>query len=183
MIILGILLALAAPSHAQIAPPLPETASVEPLPSEKLDELFRQFTSGRPMIPTLNEARAAQLRGDLAQHPSEGGSFGTTLRTDFALRRKPPLTNVRRTTSERMDVAVSRPVSPVEIGMGSSETNVYEGNRHLEDDKSVYAFLRIDFSKNPLARKLFHSPTAVHTKTEVGEHVRVASDEYSVPSN
>lgn len=172
VIILGLLLSLTAPSRAQVAP-----APAEQVQPGNLDEVFRRFTSGKPMIPTLKEVQAEQLKRDLAPRPEDVSS--ATPGSNFALRNRPPLENIRRQTAESVDVAVSRPLPRVEFGVGYSESNVYVSSRHVEDNVSKYAFVRIDLSKNALARKLLHSPTAVHTETEVGEKVRVDSDEYT----
>jgi hypothetical protein len=173
MMLLGLLLSLAAPSGAQAGPA--PCAQVEP---GAVDELFKRFNSGRPMIPTLKEVQAEQLKRDLAPRPEargsdEGPSGG------FAQRNRPPLTDTRRQSDESVNVAVSRPFPRVELGAGYSETNVYEGRRHLQDASRKYAFLSIDLSRLPPPRKLLHLPTAVHEESEVGENIRVEKDEYT----
>jgi hypothetical protein len=180
----ALLLTLAAPLRAQTAalPPAPAPAAEVPADDAKLDELFRRFTSGRPMIPTLKEVQAEQSRRDLAPRPDEGGSAAAGSHAGFGFGNQPPLANERKATRESVDVAVSRPLPRAELGVGYSEANLYAGSLRLEHDVSKYAFLRIDLSKSPLPRKLFHSPTAVRVETEVGERVRVSSDDYSIRS-
>jgi hypothetical protein len=173
MILITLLFLFAAPSRAQIAP-----APTEAVRGDNLDDVFRRFNSGKPMIPTLKEVQAEQLKRDLAPRPGkEDSPEGAS--TNFANRNRPPLANVRRQTTESVDVAVSRPLPRVELGVGYSEMDVHAGNRRVAGDTSKYGFLRIDLSKIPLPRKFLHSPTAVHTETEVGEKVRVDSDEYT----
>jgi hypothetical protein len=173
MMLLGLLLSLAAPAPAQVGPA--PSAQVEP---GAVDELFKRFTSGRPMIPTLKEVQAEQLKRDLALRP-EAKDPGEGPSTSFAQRNRPPLTNIRRQTDESVDVAVSRPLPRLELGVGYSETNVYQGQRRVQDTTRKYAFLSVDLSRFPLRRKFLHSPTAVHAESEVGEKIRVEKDEYT----
>jgi hypothetical protein len=177
MILLGLLLSLAAPSRAQVAP-----APVEQATPVNVDELFQRFTSGRPMIPTLKEVRAEQLKRDLAPWKGEGDApSGLPGRSDFGHFNQPPMQGVRRETTESVDVAVSRPLRRVELGVGASQEDVSVGNRRVSGDTSGYGFARLDLSKTPLVRKLFHSPTAVHAVTEVqDDRVQVSKDDYTV---
>ena len=187
MITLSLLLMLGAPSQAQTAPAESPAAvgqlqSADPAVSgAKLDDLFKRFTSGSPMIPTLKEVQAENLRRALAPRPGEFKA-SILLPMDPALRGPGPIPDSpRRTTTENVDVSVSRPLPRVELGVGFGAQRVYAGNGPYEDDKSAYASVRIDLSKNILGRKLFHMPTAVHTKTKIGDSdAQVSSGEYSI---
>ena len=183
MIAWGLLLALASPSRAQVATALAEApAPVEAVQPSNVDELFSRFTSGRPMIPTLKEVQADQLKRDLApRNGAVSGSLELPGRSDFGHFNQPPMQGVRRDSAESVDVAVSRPVRRVELGVGYSEEDVNVGSRHISGGTSQYGFVRIDLSKVPLARKVLHSPTAVHTETEIqDDHVHVSKDDYTV---
>lgn len=173
---------LLVPARAQTAPaPTEGPAPVEAIRPSNVDELFRQFNSGRPMLPTLKEVRAQQLKRDLAPLKGSGDAEGLPGRSDFAHFNQTPPPGVRRDFAESVDVAMSRPARRVELGAGYSEEDVYEGNRHLSSVASRYGFVRFDLSKTPLARKLFHSPTAVHSETETqDDHAHVSKDEYTV---
>jgi hypothetical protein len=182
MIAWGLLLALASPTHAQVAPALTEApAPVGAVQPSNVDELFSRFTSGRPMIPTLKEVQAEQLKRDLAPRKEAGGvTLEIPGRSDFGHFNQPPMQGVRRDSTESVDVAVSRPMRRVELGTGFSEEDVNVGTRRISGSTSQYGFLRIDLARAPLARKLFHSPTAVHTETETqDDHVHVSKDEYT----
>jgi hypothetical protein len=172
MIALGLILAFAAPARAQIAP-----APAEQVTPENLDDVLRRFTSGRPMIPTLKEVQADRLKRDLSPRPDEDAT--APAQPPISLRNQNPQWNFRRETTESVDVAVSRPLRRLELGVGVKDTGVYQGSRNIEGRQDVYAFVRVDLARVPLARKLFHSPTAVHAQTEAGETVRVQSDEYT----
>jgi hypothetical protein len=170
------------PAHAQNSPTLTEgPAPVETVQPANVDELFSRFTSGRPMIPTLKEVQAQQLKRDLAPRKGESVTAELPGRSNFGPFSQPPMQGVRRDSTESVDVALSRPARRVELGVGVSEEDVNVGNRHLSGDTSRYGFVRIDLSKAPLARKLFHSPTAVHAQTEIqDDHVHVSQDDYTV---
>ncbi|HEX4048725.1 MAG TPA: hypothetical protein VH309_12860 [Elusimicrobiota bacterium] len=184
MIACGLLLALALPASAQVAPALPaEPAPASPVTPSNLDDVFRRFTSGQLMIPTLKEVQAEQLQRDLARAPEDGDGAlpGPQTGAGLALFSAPPMNGVRRETTERVDVAVSRPARRVELGVGYSLEDVNIGNRHIEGGTSWYGLAQIDLSKVPLARKLFHSPTAVHSEVVLqDDHVSVDQDDYTV---
>ena len=176
MIVLGLLLSLAAPLRAQVAPaPVP---AVEP---GQLDELFKRFTSGKPMLPTLKEVQAAQLKRDLAPRPDDKTAPALPrTAADIGRYSQPPKEGVRRDTTESVDVAVSRPLARVELGLGAAQENVVVGRRSVSDERRVYGFLSLDLSKVALPRKLFHSPTATHTETVVqDDRVQVSKDHYT----
>ena len=177
MILLGLLLSLAAPSLAQTAP-----APVEQVTPGTLDDIFSRFASGRPMIPTLKEVQAAQLKRDLAPRKGEGDApAGPPGRSEFGHFNQPPMQGVRRASTESVDVAVSRPLRRVELGVGASEQDVSVGNRSVSSDTSGYGFVRLDLSRTPLARKLLHSPTAIHAEISVqDDKASVSKDEYTV---
>jgi hypothetical protein len=87
---------------------------------------------------------------------------------------------VRRDATESVDVAVSRPLRRVELGAGYAQEDAYVGNRRLTGDTREYGFVRLDLSKTPLARKLFHSPTAVHAEVLAqDDKLQVSKDEYT----
>jgi hypothetical protein len=181
MIAWGLMLALASPSRAQVAPALTEApAPVEAVQPSNVDEFFSRFTSGRPMIPTLKEVQAQQLKRDLAPLKGDGGSADLPGGSILGHFNQPPQQGVRRDSTERVDVAVSRPVRRIEVGAGYSEEDINIGNRHVSGNTSQYGFLRFDLSKAPLARKLLHSPTAVHAETEIqDDRVHVSQDDYT----
>jgi hypothetical protein len=182
MITLGILLALAAPSRAQIAPaPTGSPAPAELVQPGNVDEIFKRFASGRPMIPTLKELQAERLKRDLAPRKDQGVGEPAAPGIDFGHFNQPPMQGVRRDSTESVDVAFSRPARRVELGTGVSEEDVYTGSRRIEGGQRAYGFVRFDLSKAPPLRKLFHSPTAIHSEVEVqDDHTRVAKDEYTV---
>lgn len=176
-------MALALPAGAQVAPALPASpAPAAPVTPSNLDEIFQRFASGQPMLPTLKEVQAEQLKRDLARKPDHDATDpGPSLGAGVSLFSAPPREGVRRETTERVDVAVSRPVRRVELGTGYSAMDVNIGPRHIEGGTSWYGFARFDLSKAPLARKLFHSPTAVHSVVVVqDDHVSVSQDDYTV---
>jgi hypothetical protein len=176
MLLLGLLLSLAAPSRAQVAPaPAPQ---VEP---GTVDEIFKRFASGKPMIPTLKEVQAEQLKRDLAPRKDDGsGASSTPGVSEFGHFNQPPMQGVRRDTTESVDVAVSRPLRRIELGAGYAQEDVYRGTKHLMGDTRGYGFVRLDLSKVPLARKLLHSPTAVHSEILVqDDKTQVSKDEYT----
>lgn len=177
MILLSLLLSLAAPSGAQVAP-----APGAPVDASNLDEVFKQFTSGKPMLPTLKEVQAARLKRDLAPRPEDKpAAEGVPVEAGIGLFSQPPREGVRRDATEYVDVAVSRPARRVELGVGVSEENVNVGSRHVAGGQSAYGFVRFDLSKLPPARRLFHSPTAIHGESVLqDDRVQVSKDEYTV---
>jgi hypothetical protein len=173
VIVLGLLLALAAPSRAQVAP-----APSAPVDASNLDDVFKRFASGKPMLPTLKEVQAEQLKRDLAPRKTdEAAAPAVPGLADF---RRPPMEGVRRDTIESVDVAVGRPVRRLELGVGVAEENAAVGTRAVFSDQRAYAFARFDLSKVPLPRKLLHSPTAIHAESVLEDgKAQVKKDEYT----
>ncbi|HXT00582.1 MAG TPA: hypothetical protein VN915_07905 [Elusimicrobiota bacterium] len=180
MILLGLLLSLAAPSRAQVAPAA-GPAPVGQVDERNLDEVFKRFTSGKPMLPTLKEVQAEQLKRDLAAPLKRDEAAVVPSGAGIGLFSQPPRDGVRRDTTERVDVTVSRPVSRVELGVGVSEEDIDIGRRRIAGGQSAYGFVSLDLSKIPLKRKLFHSPTATHSEVVLqDDRVQVSKDEYTV---
>ncbi|MFI5350091.1 MAG: hypothetical protein ACHQ2Z_11140 [Elusimicrobiota bacterium] len=182
MIIMGLLLTLAAPSHAQTVPALPNepTNASSPVSPENLDEVFSQFASGKPMIPTMKQVEADRRARDLSGPPLENGSNPDAAGASLLLvHSRPSPVAVRREMTESVDVAVSRPAPRLEFGAGYAERSVDVGYRPVESDDSVYGFARVNLAKTLPARKLFHSPTAVHTQIEAGEKLHVSAEDYT----
>lgn len=178
MIVLGLLLSLAAPVRSQVAP-----APAAPVDASNLDEVFRRFASGRPMLPTLKDVQAEKLKRDLAPRKEDGGAAAAAAPAGSSLGRfsQPPMEGVRRDTTESVDVAVSRPVRRAELGVGYAQENAVVGSRPVFSDQRAYGFVRLDLSKLPLPRKVFHSPTAVYTESVVqDDRVHVSKDDYTV---
>ena len=183
MIVLGLLWALASPSCAQAASVPPEApAPAAAVTPENLDDMFRRFASGRPMIPTLKEVQADRPRANFPAVPVADDTALPATRSDFARRDTPPLANDYRMTGEKVDVSMARPLPRLELGFGYSSNDAYLGDRHIEGYTNQYAFAHLDLSRAGAARKLVHSPTAVYTETELGEHTRVSNDDYSIRS-
>lgn len=175
MLALGLLLSLAAPARAQTAP-----APAAPVDAARIDELFKRFTSGQPMIPTLKEVEAERLKRDLAPRKEDEAPAAPVF-AGIGRCSAPPMEGVRRDTTESLDVAVSRPVGRVELGVGAATENVVVGRRTVFDDRRAYGFVRLDLSKLPLPRKLLHSPAATHAETVVqDDKIQVSKDDYTV---
>lgn len=176
MLPLALFLSLAAPSRAQVAP-----APVAQVDAANLDDVFKRFTSGKPMLPTLKEVQAEQLKRDLAPRKKNAAAEGSPDGSGVGLFGQPPLEGVRRDTIDRVDVAVSRPSRRVELGVGISEEDVNIGRRRIAGGQSGYGFVRFDLSKFPRPRKIFHSPTAIHSEIVLqDDRVHVSKDEYTV---
>jgi len=175
VIVLGLLLSLAAPARAQVAP-----APAAPVTAADVDEVFQRFASGKPMIPTLKEVQAQQLKRDLAPFKKEAAA-SVPPGAGVGLFSQPPREGVRRDTTESVDAAVSRPVRRVELGVGVAEESVVIGRRAVSSEQRAYGFARFDLSKVPLPRKLFHSPTAIHSENVLqSDRVQASQDEYTV---
>jgi hypothetical protein len=176
MLVLGVLLSLAVPAPAQTAP-----APSAPVNASNLDEVFKRFTTGQPMMPTLKEIRAEQLKRDLAPRESDESAPTAPEPAGIGLFGQPPRDGVRRDATESVDVAVSRPFKRLELGVGAAQEDVAVGRRSISSDQRAYGFVRLDLSKIPLRRKLLHAPTATHSEIVVqDDKVHVSKDEYTV---
>jgi len=175
MIVLALLFSLAAPARAQVAP-----APAAPVDASNLEDVFKRFASGAPMIPTLKDVQAAQLKRDLAPL-KEAETAAAPRAGGIGLFSQPPMEGVRRDATQSVDVTLSRPLKRLELGAGAAEEDVVVGRRTVSTDRRYYGFVRLDLSKAPLPKKLFHSPTATHTETVVqNDKVQISQDEYTV---
>jgi hypothetical protein len=192
MKILILTLVLTSPLRAQTSAPTPseevqaaaDQAAKDPAAAgAKLDDLFGRLNSARPLLPQINskDVELERLKRRLMPRPEDSAPAAPD-GSRVSLRIPNASDRGRRETRESVDVAFSRPLPRVELGIGASERNVYWGTEQVENHRNAYLFLRVDLSRNPPASKLLHSPTVVHAESEVGPRNRVRSDEYSLHS-
>jgi len=150
-----------------------------------LEKTFAALNAPRVVLPTWEQVQRERMRRDLMPRGTSESPRGALSTTPSPRDTRSPLARRRRDSRESLDVAFSRPLPHVELGLGWTETAIDDGRsaarERVWDD--AHAFLRIDLSKAIPARKLLHSPTFVHRQTETSdERIRATREDYDVHS-